>query len=486
MRKRTLIILAFCLLCAAARAQAPADSVSPLKAGLDSLVQRMMPRGGDVGIAVYDLDQGSSLYRYNADKNCRPASNMKLLTAIAALSLPGRDEPFRTELWIDGTLSDSTLVGDLYVVGGFDPELTEADMDDLVSAVASRPIRAITGNIYGDISMKDSLYFGSGWIWDDSPETYQPYLSPLMLNKGVVRVTARPRTAGQPAAIELSPSSTYYSVQNNTVSRSTRAGTFRLTRDWMHNSNRLIVSGNVASMRTKEINVYSSEDMFMQTFVDKLRQRGISCADSYSFREIDTSGGSQLIAVCQTPMADVLEQMMKESDNLNAEAMLYRTAAQSTGKKHVSADQGLDVVRGIITRLGLNPKDYRLADGCGLSMYDYVSPDLLVAFLRYAWQDGQILSHLYASLPIGGIDGTLKNRMRNGTPSYNNVHAKTGTVTAVSCLSGYLTARGGHHIAFSIMNQNQIESRDARRLQDALCDYIITHYSGSLSAAAAQ
>ncbi len=106
-------------------------------------------------------------------------------------------------------------------------------------------------------------------------------------------------------------------------------------------------------------------------------------------------------------------------------------------------------------------------------MYDYLSPDLLVAFLKYAYAHKNIYDRLYPSLPVGGVDGTLEHRMNSGTPSYRRVHGKTGTYTGISCLAGYLTTRSGKLIAFSIMNQNQTVARDARTLQDAVCDYIV-------------
>lgn len=462
------------LCCNVARAQGTGQAASSFVAGLDSVVEKLLPRGGDVGIAVYDLTADASVYSYRADRNCRPASTMKLVTAIAALSLPESDEPFRTEVWHTGSINDSIMHGDLYVVGGFDPEFDDEDMNALVSAVAALPVKKIDGRILGDVSMKDSLYFGSGWLWDDNPEAYQPYLSPLMLNKGAVHVTATPNTAGTKATVEATPHSSYYSVVNNTVSRSRQAGTFKLTRDWMHNGNVLTVSGNVASRRSADINVHSSADMFMHTFVERLQLAGIECDGSYGFGVL--SADAQTVAVCETSMKDVLEQMMKESDNLNAEAVLYRMTAQKSGAKYACADDGLEVARGIMRSMGLDPKDYKMADGCGLSMYDYLSPNLLVAFLKYAYANKNIYDRLYPSLPVGGVDGTLEHRMKSGTPSFRRVHAKTGTYTGISCLAGYLTTRSGKLIAFSIMNQNQTVARDARTLQDAVCDYIVAGY----------
>ena len=144
----------------------------------------MLPEASEVGISVYDLTAKKSLYTYRDTKLSRPASTMKLLTAITALSRPDADNPFRTEVWHDGVIEHDTLQGNLYVVGGFDPEFDSLMMDSLIEEVITFPFSVINGQVYGDVSMKDSLYWGSGWAWDDTPAGYQPYLSPLMFCKG--------------------------------------------------------------------------------------------------------------------------------------------------------------------------------------------------------------------------------------------------------------------------------------------------------------
>lgn len=151
---------------------------------IDSLIKQLLPESSEVGISVYDLTAKKPLYDYRAEKLSRPASTMKLLTAITALSRPEADEPFRTEVWHDGVIEHDTLQGNLYVVGGFDPEFDSQAMDSLVKKIISYPFSVINGQVYGDISMKDSLYWGHGWAWDDTPAGYQPYLSPLMFCKG--------------------------------------------------------------------------------------------------------------------------------------------------------------------------------------------------------------------------------------------------------------------------------------------------------------
>ena len=182
MKKKTLFFLLGCLSYSLLSAQTSGDSL--LAARLDSLIEHQLPKGSNVGLSVYDLTdnrmlyEGLSvydltdnrmLYEYQADRLSRPASTMKLVTAITALAQPEFDEPFRTEVWYRGRVEADTLHGDLYVVGGFDPEFDEEDLDSLVSATARAPFSVIKGRVYGDVSMKDSLYWGSGWLWDDNP-----------------------------------------------------------------------------------------------------------------------------------------------------------------------------------------------------------------------------------------------------------------------------------------------------------------------------
>ena len=452
---KTILLLCSWLVSLSLSAQAPGDSL--LVASLDSLIAHQLPKGSNVGISVYDLTANRMLYEYQADRLSRPASTMKLVTAITALSQPGFDEPFRTEVWYRGRVEADTLHGDLYVVGGFDPELDEEDFDSLVSAVARAPFSVIKGRVYGDVSMKDSLYWGSGWLWDDNPASFQPYLSPLMLEKGVVRVTVIPTQAGDRAEVSVSPASSYYTVNNTARTRTPTAGDLRVTRRWMENSNEILVSGNVTQRQTRTFNLYSSQDFFMHTFAERLQAAGIRfLPDSlYAFGELTRDSLATLLAVHETSAQRVLDEMLKESDNLNAEAMFYRLGAQYTGRKHIRARDAQKAVRELISDVGHNPLDFRLADGCGLSHYDYISPALLVSFLRYAYGHTDIFRKLYKALPIGGVDGTLKHRMR------------------INCLAGYLQTEQGHWVAFAIMNQNVLSGRKARAFQDKVCGEII-------------
>ena len=469
--KKYLLSLALSLLFIPVTVWGQNTTVKSLSSRLDTLIKYQLPAGSNVGISIYDLTDGKSLYTYQADKLSRPASTMKLLTTITALAHPDADDPFKTEVWYQGVIEQDTLKGDLYVVGGYDPEFDDEALDSLVNALSRFPFSVISGHVYGDVSMKDSIYWGSGWAWDDTPASYQPYLSPLMLNKGLVTVTASPGERGHLASLDCVPASSYYTVTNETKSRTPAVGRFGVSRDWLQNGNNVVVKGNVESKRIGTVNIYSSQDFFMHTFLERLRAKGISCPDDYSFNELLKDSVSVQMALFETSIQDVVNQIMKESDNLNAQALLCRLGAQTTGKKRISDEDGLSAIRKQVKALGEDVGRYNLADGCGLSNYNYISPDLLVSFLKFAYSRTDVFQKLYKALPIAGVDGTLKYRMQQGK-AYKNVHAKTGSYTAINALAGYLKAANGHEIAFAIMNQNVLSAAKAREFQNKVCEVL--------------
>ena len=435
---------------------------------IESLIKQHLPSNSEVGISVYNLSTDQYVYNYQAEKLSRPASTLKLVTAITALSNP--IAPFETTLWIDGDLKGKTLYGNIYIVGGLDPEFSEPEMNQLISKFTELPIDTLVGNIFGDVSLKDSLYWGNGWAWDDNPGSYQPYISPLMYNKGKVEITAKPSIPGELAQLSAYPKSTYYTLDNQTVSNRKQAGNFKLTRGWLQDLNNIQAYGNVSRTQVKEINIANSAYFFIHSFCDKLIDCGIYIDGYYGIEEFKHTQTSQLIAQIHTPIDKVIKTMLKDSDNLNAEALLIQLGKLSK-QKHLSTKDGLKKVEELLTHIQVQAEEYRIVDGSGLSPYNLISPQLLVKLLRFAYQDKALFNTLYQALPIAGIDGTLAYRMKN-TSAYNRTKAKTGTISAVSGLSGYTTNSKGEILAFAILNQNILKQSQARRFQDAVCDLL--------------
>ena len=207
------------------------------------------------------------------------------------------------------------------------------------------------------------------------------------------------------------------------------------------------------------------KDDFTYRFSRQLEEMGVTLNGSTGERQLPTD--AQLLTTCTHSIRQVLHRMMKQSDNLYAESMFYQLAANG-GTRWASAKMARQYENALFSRLGLNPRDYNVADGSGLSLYNYVSAELETKLLRYAYQRPDIYGAYLDAQPIAGVDGTLRNRMR-GTAAAGNVRAKTGTVKGVSSLAGYLTASNGHLLCFSIINNGGLSNGPMRNLQNKIC-----------------
>lgn len=352
---------------------------------IDRLLEDEMFLTSQVGLLVYDLTADSVIYGYNEKQLMRPASTMKVLTAIAAIDRLGGSYRFKTSLYYTGTVDRNVLDGDVYCVGGFDPCFNGDDMSAFVESIRRMGIDTIRGGVFADKTMKDSDKFGEGWCWDDD----NPVLSPLLISR---------------------------------------------------------------------------RDVFAGRFIAGLRNAGIVVGDSCS--EGAVPAGAFQICVRTHTIDQILMGMMKDSDNLYAEAMLYQIAA-STGARPAKVSHARDIIKRLIGKAGAGPS-CKIADGSGLSLYNYVSPEIEVALLRYAYRNSNIYLHIYPSMPVAGHDGTLRRRMK-GSFTEGNVHAKTRTLTGISSLAGYCTAPNGHVLCFSIINQGLMQGRAGRNFQDRVC-----------------
>lgn len=354
---------------------------------VDSLLTPELLTRSQVGLHIYDLTADSTILAFGADQLMRPASNQKVITAVTALSQLGTDFNFRTSLYGEGSINDSTLEGNIYIKGGFDPRFGHDDLWALIHALNARGVHAIAGDVILDLSLKDSARLGWGWCWDDD----NPPLTPLL---------------------------------------------------------------------------YNQRDNFAAALSSALKDAGIRLAGSLIEGRI--SSGASLWTVRTHTIDQVLLRMMKQSDNLYAEALFYQLAARS-GIAYADRKQAIAYIKELVRHQGLSPADFSFADGSGLSLYNYASPRLLTSVLRYAYAHEGIFLHLQPSLPLAGVDGTLRKRMTSG-PAYANVSAKTGTLEGVSTLSGYCTAPNGHTLCFAIMNQGILRRSVAHRFQDKVCE----------------
>ena len=211
----------------------------------------------------------------------------------------------------------------------------------------------------------------------------------------------------------------------------------------------------------------NTKEGFAQQLVNALLTMGLELAEVEVCDGLLPETGATLLCTRTHTIDELLQTMMKDSDNLYAECLYYQIAA-SNGKRYATAADAQDVEMALLKKMGLDERRYRLADGSGLSLYNYLTPECETMLMRYAWKHPDIYNHLLPALPVAGVDGTLEKRMRK-TAAQGNVQAKTGTVTGVSTLTGFLTASNGHRLCFAIMTQGLRKTAEGRRLQDSIC-----------------
>ena len=250
-----------------------------------------------------------------------------------------------------------------------------------------------------------------------------------------------------------------------------------VNRDWINRTNKFLVTGNFSKNGFKrknnyseQFNIYKPENYFLNLFKESLEKNGIKFSGDLKIKSLQESANH--IYTFSRTYDSVIVNLNKTSDNLSTEMTLLALAEKYFGRP-ASAKNGLKMIDSLIIICGLNPKDYRLVDGSGVSHYNLISAELLISVLKYFYyNEFELYKTLYDSFPIAGVDGTLENRMRN-TKAENNVHAKTGTLSGVASLSGYVKNKKGNMIAFSILVQNYVgNSKQARDFIDAVCEVL--------------
>ncbi len=415
---------------------------------------------GEAAVVIYDLTAGKRIFSHRSGKMMRPASVMKVLTSVAALDTLGAGYVVNTTL--SGIAREDGY--NMYVKGEMDPLFSERD---IIGMAASVPAGTVIDTLFADCSFCDSLYWGPGWSWDDNPSAYQPYLSPLMLCGGAVKVVVSPSSEGERPGFVCTPNSSFYTVVNEAECGNQSLGKLTVTRDWLVDSNVIRISGNCEKEKKTELNMYKSADFFMAVLMEKLDSMGIKVNVVSSGK---TPEGAVTVHTVRRSVKDIIEEALIESNNLCAESLLYHMAAY-VSRNPASIKRGCAVVESFVKNKLGHESGYNIADGSGLSLYNYVTADMYMSLLRYAYSNPGIRSVIYPRLPLSGVSGTLKNRTK-GTPAYKRVHAKTGTVTAVSTLVGYADSKDGHTYAFVLLNNGNMSSKSVRKWQDRVCELL--------------
>ncbi|PMB00090.1 D-alanyl-D-alanine carboxypeptidase/D-alanyl-D-alanine-endopeptidase [Fischerella thermalis CCMEE 5268] len=452
---------------AKAQTSTPTAPICPaqLKTTIDAVTNRPLFSRVRWGILVQNLGSNQTLYSQDAHKYFIPASNTKLLTTAAALQQLGENYRFRTSIYRGSN-------NFLYVVGRGDPSLTDAQLRILAKQLKQKGITQIQQLVVDDRYIRGDLV-PSSWQWEDIYSDYGAPVSSVILNQNTFSFNLLPQTLGKPALISWTDANEakQWRVINQSVTvAQNQPNSINVTREL--SGNVLRIQGQLAANSQPylvTLPVVDPNYYFLRRFRSALAAEKITLGrTSVGIYANNQQEVAEVAAVLSPPLSQLLIEINQNSNNLYAEAILRALAIKKPPlPNQATADTALEVLKTTLTQMGVNSTGYALVDGSGLSRKNLISPEALVQTLQ-AMANSPQASIFRASLPVAGVNGTLKNRFQN-TPAAKIVQAKTGTLTGAISLSGYINPPKYGPLVFSIIvNQTDQPASIVRKAIDEI------------------
>src|SRR5579884_2174209 len=403
-----------------------ARQIARLRSSIDALLRAPTLRGAQIGFIATDTVRGTVVFSKNADLDFMPASNFKLLVGSAALQRLGTNFAYVTQVGADTPVNGGVIRGNVYLHGGGDALLTANDLDAAAASLASQGVRRIEGDIVTDASHFDSQRYGYGWSWDDLPYYYAPVITALELEDGTVHMTFAPGpAAGSPAILRVWPQSSSYTIDDQ------------------------LVTGPDASKESGEVSpsVPDPESYAGDVLERALSARGITIAGKLRSGKMPAAA-TILWSHDSEKMPQLLADFWYPSDNLMGELFLKELGVAQAGEPGTD-DHGAALEKTFLRSIGVDPATVTIGDGSGLSQYDRITPRDLLKILQADW-NGPNRQVVLNALPVSGVRGTL-SKSYVGTPAERVVFAKTGSISHVRTISGFVQTRTHGPVTFSLL-----------------------------------
>ena len=472
-----------------AMSAAGAATLADLKADLDRAIREAGGRNDEWGVMVVSLTNGDTLYAHQPDTPLAPASNMKLFTTAAALYYLGPRFRYNTFLMADGPIVDGVLRGDLVLYGTGDPTFSERFggrtevFEAFADTLAAHGIREVTGDIVGDASYFQGSGTGEGWQTNYIDAAYAAPASALSFGENIATVRISPASqAGWRPSIQLVPGGEGIAIVNQATTVASGRTSIRAARS--EYGGPLTVQGRISRASRgvlRSVPVSDPARYAAAVLREVLIERSIAVGGGV--RSVDTESASpvtgrsvfapafdrrqplRVLAVHESPpLLEILEVINKRSHNLYAEQTLRTVGRVATGAG--TADGGARAVNHFVAReAGVDTTTLRVLDGSGLSPLNRVTARSVIHLLDYMSRS-TMADDYYDTLPEAGATDGLRRMQR--TAASGNLRAKTGTLSRVSALSGYVRASNGEQLAFSIIANGVPSTWRAKRVEDTI------------------
>lgn len=495
-------------------AEARPQTLTELQAKIAELLDQPKFAAARWGVRII-TQEGKVVFERDADKAFMPASNMKLYTSSAALDAFGPDYKIVTSVYLTRQSRAGTVNGDMILYGRGDPNLSPrfdsrdpgryndlkpadriSPIERLADQIKSRGIRIVNGNLIGDDSYFGGDLLGPGWAWGDAQFYYGAEISALTVNDNSVAFKVNPgRKVGDKPEITVQPQTRYLKIVNN--AKTTATGATKIGVDRPLDSNSVEFFGTIphdAGVFEVEIAIHDPALFAATLLKEALERRGIMVrgrimrmdATTRMAAPFDDKKLFEIASLESQPMSEMLKVVNKQSQNLHTELLLRQLSTQHPdygkpdeyGRPKSSTSLGADIRKQFLQKAGVEIAPLSLRDGSGLSRQDLVTPLSTTRLLQFMSSHPNFIV-FNDSLGIAGIDGTLERRMRN-TPAANNFRGKTGTLSFVNALSGYISTKRRQPLIVSMMGNNYTgPGRDVTSVMDQICA-MLADYDGEL------
>ncbi len=424
---------------------------------IDKTIAQSSINKGAVSVSVKDTTTGKVVYRLNDKQPTMPASTLKLITLGASLDTLGYDYEFSTKLY-------KTTNNDLYLKLGADPFLTSGGLNTLMEKAVKEKKITSPKIIYIDDYIFDKTEWGEGWQWDDDLNPLMPKFSAYNIDKNLLSIIISPTNPGSPAQIYTNK---FYPITFMNLVTTGTENDIELNRNNSIAPNILNISGTINKQITEEIPINNPKRYFILRLEDAIQSAKMDYYGGFPQKKTPTTN-VYLVAEIKHPISQAIKAILMDSNNFVAETV-FKLAGAKLVNNTGSLQHSQEMLNAYFNKIGIDAQDIKIVDGSGVSKNNIITANFMTDYLVKQFKNETLKN----SMPTAG-EGTLKNRMLYFK---DNLRAKTGTLSDVSGIAGYITSRSGKTYAFDIMiNDPKTKSNDKKSLEEYIIRDIYTSY----------